>query len=81
MSDVIVFDFQVIIHACAHKVSEYKQRLLLEAEVTFSLQNSNHLSTLFLTSVTFKPVFCATIPVGGVTAGILSFSKDLKAIL
>lgn len=54
---------------------------MLEAEVIFSLQNSDHVSTLLLTSATFKPVFCSAVPVGGGTAGRLSFSKDLKIIL
>lgn len=81
MSNVIGFDFQVIIHVCAYKVREYEQCLMLETEVIFSLQNSSHLFTLFLPSATFKPIFCSTVPVGCATADILSFSKVLKAIL
>lgn len=81
MSDVNVFYFQVIIHVSAHEMREYKPSLMLETEVILSLQNSDHLFTLFLTSATFKPVFCSSVPVGGGTAGRLSFSKDLKIIL
>lgn len=79
MSDVTGFDFQMIIHVSAYEMREYKQCLMFETEVIFSLQNSDHIFTLLLTSATFKPVFCSAVPVG--TAGRLGFSKDLQIIL
>lgn len=61
MSDVSGFDFQMIICVSAHEMREYKQCLMLEIGVIFSLQNSDHVFTLLLTSVTFKPVFCSAV--------------------
>lgn len=81
MSDVSGFDFQVIIRVSAHEMREYKQHLMLETEVIFSLQNLDHIFTLLLTSATFKPLFCSAVHVGGETTGGLSFSEDLKIIL
>lgn len=65
MFGVSDFDFQMIICVSAHEMREYKQYLMLETEVMFSLQNSDHVFTLLLTSITFKPVFCSAVPVGG----------------
>lgn len=80
MFNSIVSGFHGVIHACAHKVREFKQCLMLETEVILDLQNSNNLFTWFLTPGPFKPIFCFTVPIGGVTSSILSFSKDSKAI-